>query len=132
MFQVKTRVDYGLVIMVDLAKNQKSPRPISGLAKKLKVSSAYLIQIAQSLTKAGLISSREGVNGGYNLTRVASKISLLEIFEALEGNIKKRCSSLPGKCPHASDCEVKGPWDIILNDVKSILSKRSLASLIKK
>ncbi|MFA6416779.1 MAG: Rrf2 family transcriptional regulator [Patescibacteria group bacterium] len=132
MFQIKTRVDYGLIIMLELAANDNSPLSLTGLAKRLKVTSAYLIQISQPLTKAGLIKSREGTKGGYTLAKPASKISLLAIFEALEGNIQRRCISLNGKCPNAKDCKARGPWDIVLDDIKSALNKRSLASLVGK
>ncbi|QQG52534.1 MAG: Rrf2 family transcriptional regulator [Candidatus Falkowbacteria bacterium] len=132
MFQIKTRVDYGLIIMLELAANDSSPLSLTGLAKRLKVTSAYLIQISQPLTKAGLIKSREGTKGGYTLAKPAGKISLLAIFEALEGDIKRRCVSLDGKCPNAKDCKARGPWDIVLDDIKSALGKRSLASLVGK
>jgi Rrf2 family protein len=132
MFQIKTRVDYGLIIMLELAENQHSPLSLTGLAKRLKVSSAYLIQISQSLTKAGLIVSKEGTKGGYTLAKPAGKISLLTIFEALEGNIERRCVSLNGKCPNTKNCKARGPWDIVLADIKSVLSKRSLASVAGK
>jgi Rrf2 family protein len=132
MFQIKTRVDYGLIIMLELAANDNSPLSLTGLAKRLKVTSAYLIQISQSLTKAGLIVSREGTKGGYTLAKPANKISLLAIFEALEGNIQRRCISLDGKCPNAKDCKARGPWDIVLDDIKLVLKKRSLASIVGK
>ncbi len=132
MFQVKTRVDYGLIIMLELAANGNSPLSLTGLANRLKVTSAYLIQISQPLTKAGLIKSREGTKGGYTLAKPAGKISLLAIFEALEGGIQRRCISLNGKCPNAKDCKARGPWDIVLDDIKSALNKRSLASLVGK
>lgn len=132
MFQIKTRVDYGLIIMLELAANDNSPLSLTGLAKRLKVTSAYLIQISQPLTKAGLIKSREGTKGGYTLAKPAGKISLLAVFEALEGNIQRRCISLNGKCPNAKDCKARGPWDIVLDDIKSVLNKRSLASLVGK
>lgn len=132
MFQIKTRVDYGLIIMLELAENQQAPLSLTGLAKRLKVSSAYLIQISQSLTKAGLIVSKEGTKGGYTLAKSASKISLLAIFEALEGDIQRRCISINGKCPNAKNCKARGPWDIVLNDIKLVLKKRSLASVTGK
>lgn len=132
MFQIKTRVDYGLIIMLELAANDGSPLSLTGLAKRLKVSSAYLIQISQSLTKVGLIKSKEGTKGGYALSKPAAKISLLAIFEALEGSLQRRCVALGGKCPNAKNCKARGPWDIVLDDIKSALSKRSLASLVGK
>jgi len=132
MFQIKTRVDYGLMIMLELARQPKKTLSLSGLAQRLNISSAYLIQISQSLTKAGLIKSREGVQGGYILARPAGQISLLSIIEALEGAISTRCLSGEKHCPGFSGCRVRGVWDFIIADIKTVLKKRTLASLLKK
>mgnify|MGYP001810228277 CR=1 FL=1 len=43
MFQIKARIDYGLMIMFELAKNPSETIPLSGIAKKMKISSIYLI-----------------------------------------------------------------------------------------
>ena len=132
MFQIKARADYGLLIMLELAHAPQQLLSLTGLAKRLKISSVYLIQISQSLTKAGLIKSKEGAQGGYILAKPAAQISLLSIIEALEGRLKTRCSATGKKCPCLSDCQVRGAWDSILSDLKLTLKKRTLASLLKK
>ncbi len=132
MFQIKARVDYGLLIMFELAKNPLSITPVSNIAKRMGVSSAYLIQIARLLSAANLIKSKEGAGGGYYLTRAPSRISVLEIIEALEGKIKLNCAlDRNYKCPQAKNCQVRSVWDKILPDLKIVLKKRSLASLLK-
>ena len=132
MFKIKTKVDYGLMIMCELAKRPGQVVSLSPIAKKLKISSIYLIQISQLLARAGLISSREGSQGGYVLERPASKISLLEIIEALEGGIKVRCAVASDKCcPNSEGCELRNIWTDVLGDLKSVLRDRSLASLVK-
>jgi Rrf2 family iron-sulfur cluster assembly transcriptional regulator len=132
MFQIKARVDYGLMIMLQLAREPKHILSLSGLAKRLGISSIYLIQISQSLTKAGLIKSKEGSRGGYILARAASQISLLAIIEALEGDIEARCLSGGKQCACLSSCQIRDVWSFILGDIRSTLKKRTLASLLKK
>ena len=132
MFQIKAKVDYGLLIMIGLAEQPKDIIPVSKIAKKMGVSSIYLIQIAQSLFKAGLIKSKEGARGGYYLARPAQKISILEILEALDGRIDLRCNiNKNGECPHLDSCRARSLWEKILPDLKKTLEKRSLASLLK-
>ena len=55
MLQIKTKTDYALLIMLELAKQPGEIVPLSGIAKKIGISSVYLAQLAQSLTRAGLI-----------------------------------------------------------------------------
>lgn len=132
MFQIKARIDYGLMIMFELAKNPNDTIPLSGIAKKMKISSIYLIQIAKLLSSADLIKSKEGARGGYFLARPAKNISILEIVEALEGKIGIRCrNKTVVNCPHSGQCELKSVWFDILTDLKGVLKNRSLASLIK-
>lgn len=134
MFKVKAHIDYGLMIMLELAAHPHQNMSLSGLAKKLGVSSIYLIQISQSLTKADLIKSREGNKGGYQLARSARQISLLEIIEALEGKIELRCASLKKSgtpCTRGRSCPARYAWNFIIPDIKKTLNRRSLASLLK-
>lgn len=133
MFEIKAKVDYGLLIMTELAKNPHELTPISVIAKQMDVSSSYLSQIAANLVQAGLIKSREGSQGGYSLTKVPSRISVLEIIEALDGYIESSCTLDKGDgCPHAAGCHVRGAWEEILPDLKIVLKKRSLSSLLQR
>ena len=133
MFEIKAKVDYGLLIMTELAKNPRELTPISVIAKRMDVSSSYLSQIAANLVQAGLIKSREGSQGGYGLTKAPIRISVLEIIEALDGHIESSCVLDKGAgCPHAAGCHVRGAWEEILPDLKTVLKKRSLASLLRK
>lgn len=133
MFQISAKTDYGLLIMLQLANFSGQVVPLSPLAKSLGVSSPYLSQIAKSLSAAGLIKSREGAGGGYYLARPAEKIKVLEILEALSGEIKVRCAHGEAKaCPHFKECGLKSAWPLLLGDIKQSLAKRSLASLLAK
>ncbi len=131
MFQINAKTDYGLLIMLHLAKLPGEIMPLSSLAKHLQVSSPYLSQIANSLQRAGLVKSREGVGGGYYLARPAKQIKILEILEALSGEMKVRCAHSHNKtCPHFQQCGLKNAWPLLLNDIKSSLAKKNLASLL--
>ena len=55
------------------------------LSERLGVSDSYLKKIIRQLVVAGLITSEEGKKGGVCLSRKPDKITLLDIFEAIEG-----------------------------------------------
>lgn len=46
----------------------------------------YLRKHFQALSRAGLVATTSGPRGGYRLARAAAEISLLQIYQALEGN----------------------------------------------
>ena len=78
--------DYALLATVYIAENYKDGLVLSiKIAKEYNIPFEYLFKILQQLAKANILRSKRGPNGGFSLTRDASKISLLEIIEAVEG-----------------------------------------------
>jgi Rrf2 family protein len=59
--------------------------PAARLAEYHGVPAPYLAKSLQALTRAGLVESTTGRQGGYRLGRPATDISLLDIVEAIEG-----------------------------------------------
>ena len=55
------------------------------IAETLGVSAAHLSKVLQRLGRAGLVEATRGPRGGNRLARPAAAISLLDIYEALEG-----------------------------------------------
>ena len=131
MFQISAKTDYGLLIMMELARYSGQILPLSPIAKVLGVSSSYLSQVAKSLQDAGLIKSKEGSGGGYYLAHEPKDIKVLDVLEALSGEIKVRCAHSKTKaCPHFNECGLKSVWPLLLSDIKNGLGQRNLASLL--
>lgn len=59
-----------------------------GIASKLGVSETHLSKVLQRLTRAGLLRSSRGPGGGFSLNRQASEITLLDIYESVEGPLR--------------------------------------------
>ena len=55
------------------------------IAETLKASEAHLSKVLQQLNRAGLVRSIRGPRGGFILGRGPGDISLLEVFETIEG-----------------------------------------------
>ncbi|QQL44544.1 RrF2 family transcriptional regulator [Sulfuriroseicoccus oceanibius] len=60
---------------------------VEELAQAEEVSSSFLLQILNDLRKSGLVSSKRGKFGGYQLARPPREISLGQVVEALEGGL---------------------------------------------
>jgi len=60
---------------------------IDTLAKLESVPANYLVQIFNDLRQAGIVTSRRGKSGGYALARGADEITLLEVVQAIEGDL---------------------------------------------
>jgi Rrf2 family protein len=55
------------------------------LAKRMNVSADHLAKVIQRLSRAGVLETSRGPHGGCRLTETALRMSLLEIYEAVEG-----------------------------------------------
>ena len=64
----------------------------SRIAEALTVSAAHLAKVLGRLERAGLVLGTRGPGGGFELARTPSKVTLKDVYEAVEGPIKcDRC-----------------------------------------
>ncbi|MEM0954160.1 MAG: Rrf2 family transcriptional regulator [Pseudomonadota bacterium] len=88
--------------------------PGDALAEFLGVPPPYLAKQLQALSRAGIVSAKRGMAGGYRLSRLPASISLWDITAAIEGTQSSfRCTEIrrSGPCG-ASDKECTGPCAI--------------------
>jgi Rrf2 family protein len=79
---------YGVRAIFDIAfHNDGRATQIKEIAERQAIPPRFLEQIFQDLKRAGLVSSRRGPRGGYQLARAAQDIRLGDIVRALEGSI---------------------------------------------
>ena len=84
----------------------EGPVPTARLAEFHDVSRTYLAKNLQALSRAGLVSSTEGRDGGYLLTRDAAEISVLAIVQAVDGPEPAfRCTEIRQRGPLAATKE---------------------------
>ena len=86
--RLSTRTQYGLRMLCQLAKEyQKGPMQLGEIGSREGVSEKYLGQIMLILRNSSLVSAQRGSQGGYFLSRPPDRISVLEAFEVLEGEV---------------------------------------------
>jgi Rrf2 family transcriptional regulator, iron-sulfur cluster assembly transcription factor len=79
---------YGVQAVFDIAfHNEGRAAQIKEIAERQSIPPRFLEQIFQDLKRAGLVASRRGPRGGYQLARAPVDIRLGDIVRALEGPI---------------------------------------------
>ncbi len=68
-----------------LASNKGKSLTTRQISERLNVSAAHLSKVLQRLSKTGLVKSTRGPRGGFVLGREADSITLMELYEAIEG-----------------------------------------------
>jgi Rrf2 family protein len=81
---------------------------VSKIAEYTGSSKNHLAKVMQRLVKQGLLSSNRGPAGGFILKRPASEITILEIYECIEGKLESDgCPNNKQIC-HFSKCIMGG------------------------
>lgn len=71
-----------------VASAENAPTSAAGIAELLGASRAHLSKVLARLSKAGIVRGTTGPGGGFTLSRPAREISLLEIYESVEGPLE--------------------------------------------
>lgn len=75
--------EYALRAVVSLASFPEQHFSGEALAEKTQVPRSYLHRVLQDLASAGLVHSRSGPGGGYELSRSAEQVTILDVVNAV-------------------------------------------------
>jgi len=130
MLRMSKLTDYGTVILACLARHEQAPHSAAQVAAETGLAQPTVSKVLKALTRAGLVLSERGAQGGYALARPAAKISAAAIIDALEGPVAiTACSSSDGQCDLESVCQVGGAWQRINVRIRAALREISLDDL---
>ncbi len=97
------------------------------ISKYLSIPKPTLVKILQNLNIANIIETKEGKQGGIRLLKDPSKITVLEIFEAMEKGKPLFQTSFnifaEGKRPNNAQKSIKNVLNDAENQLKNELSK---------
>ncbi|MBN1411472.1 MAG: Rrf2 family transcriptional regulator [Spirochaetales bacterium] len=99
------------------------------IAEKIAASENTVSKVLQRLVKDGLISSNRGPSGGFNLVSAPDNITLLRIFEAIEGRIEDGCCPFRHQECLFKECLFGGLICKIQDELKDYLQGKSLKVL---
>lgn len=125
--QVSARGEYAVRIAVTLVTGHPRTISASSLAAAQQLPRKFAEVILGDLRRAHLVDSVRGVEGGYRLSRVPSRISVGEVLRAVDGPL----SEVRGRRPEETSYEgaaVNLPrlWVAARAAVRSVLDEVSL------
>ncbi|HLZ63314.1 MAG TPA: Rrf2 family transcriptional regulator [Ktedonosporobacter sp.] len=137
MLRVSTKGEYGVRIMVDLARHySERPRSLTDISQAEALPLAYLEQLVKLLREADppLVISTRGAHGGYRLSRHPAQITMGEIVRILEGPISPMICATEGEmtqiCGFLDACKTKYLWARVRDAVAQTLDSITLAELV--
>jgi len=120
----------GLHAMVLIA-GSKSLVKVTDIAKITNSSKNHLSKVMQRLVKDGLVKSTRGPAGGFLLNKPSKDITLLEIYQSIEGTISNNgCPLEKQVCPFEK-CIMGNLVNKMTDDFISYFKSQTLEDFIK-
>ena len=110
--KINTKIRYGLRMVIAIAQANKLVNTTE-LGSSMRVSPKYLRKLAGPLEKAGLIKSRQGVYGGYELDKSPEEINIRMILDAYHEQLSWTNCVLGKKCELKDSCQAKQVWEML-------------------
>ncbi|MDR3237220.1 MAG: Rrf2 family transcriptional regulator [Spirochaetia bacterium] len=111
--KISTKGRYALRLMLDLAEHNTGEFiTLKDISVRQEISVKYLEQIVIQLSKAGMLKSLRGSQGGYRLAKNPAEYTVGTILRTTEGNLAPvTClETEKNECPRASGCETLDFW----------------------
>jgi Rrf2 family protein len=87
--RISRQGEYGLAAILYLASQPEGKLSLRDeIARRCGIPRDFLAQILARLRRGGILGSRRGARGGYFLRVEPHRLSLADVLEALEGNIR--------------------------------------------
>ncbi|HET9216486.1 MAG TPA: Rrf2 family transcriptional regulator [Terriglobia bacterium] len=129
MFSLSKKADYGLIALKHLARHAEESVSAREIAKEYRIPGELLAKIMQRLARKGLVVSHQGTHGGYILGRDPSRISIVDVIEALDGPIGITPCERGSSCEQMEKCSVKDPLMAVRAKMVRVLSDTSIYEL---
>ena len=128
---ISARVHYACLAMIELAIRQDDPSPVAirEISDRHGVPGPFLVQIFRTLRTRGWVQSVRGSQGGYRLSVDATKVTLLDIAEAVG------CQEVGGRGeanPSGADKLLQGFWDQAAAASRRVLARARLSDLVER
>jgi Rrf2 family protein len=132
--KLSSRVRYGCRALVHLAvHHDEGPVALEVLADEASIPQKYLAKIIQDLRRSGLIRSVRGPHGGYLLSGRPADVTVLDVWEALEGPLcPVDCLENPDACDLLDECVTRDVWSQLRDAVSKVLEAVTLEALAEK
>lgn len=103
------------------------------IARIMDIPDQFLGKIAQQLSRARIIDIVQGSKGGYRLIIAPEKLTLLEVVEAVIGEIfLNDCLINPDACNRISACTIHEVWARARDQLRQTLREATFARLLQE
>jgi len=102
------------------------------IARAMDIPDQFLGKIAQQLAKAQIIEIIQGAKGGYRLLISPDKLTMLDVVEAVIGEIfLNDCVIRPESCQRAPACSAHQVWEKARDQLRNTLRQANFKQMLE-
>ena len=104
------------------------------VARRQRIPERFLEQIFGDLRRSGILESRRGAHGGFCFAISPEEITVLDIVEVLDGEVRPARCSAGGTCyiTEAPLCATSEIWDEARVALESVFGRYTIAQIAAK
>ena len=126
------RSKYAVRALMELALGDcSSPLGVYEVARRQHIPERFLEQIFGDLRRAGILESRRGAHGGFCFSVPPEEVTVLDIVEILDGEIRPARCSAGGTCYIADSplCTTSKIWDEARVALEGVFGRYTIAEI---
>ncbi len=123
---------YAAKAMVEIASSGRgTPLGVAEISRRRSIPERFLEQIFGELRRGGILESRRGAHGGYCLAIPAEEVTVLDIVEILDGEVRSARYSEGGGhyIDDAPPCSTGKVWDEARATLEGVFKRYSIVQL---
>jgi Rrf2 family protein len=130
--RISRSTGYALLAVGYIAKNIDKKIILSQtISKEYDIPLEYLLKILQQLVRANVLRSKRGPRGGFSMSQKPTKISMLQIIEAVDGPLAGHYTLFEPPARGKYINKVEKIYSQAINQAKGVFQKTKLSELIK-
>ena len=133
--RISAKGEYAIRALLDLAVHHgEGLVPIQEVARRLGIPQRYLEQVLLLLKRAGLLESKRGSAGGYQLVRAPAAISVGEVLRAVEGRVTalEVAGRHPSRAGEGAYSDLAPLWREIAAAIAAVIDRTTFGDLAEQ
>ena len=123
---------YAVRALMELALDERDcPLGVAEIARRQRIPERFLEQIFGDLRRAGMLESHRGAHGGFCFSVPPEEITVLDVVEMLDGEIRPARCSAGGTCYIADSplCTTSKIWDEARVALEGVFGRYTIAEI---
>ncbi|MSP64386.1 MAG: Rrf2 family transcriptional regulator [Ignavibacteria bacterium] len=132
MLKLSKKVEYGLIAIRHMALIE-SITTAKEISDHYKLPFDLLAKVMQKLAKSKIITSHQGIHGGYKLAKSADSISIMDIIQTIEGHIPGIVQCIDEgleKCSIHQNCTIRNPLHKVQENLESAFNNLKISEIV--